>query len=67
MLKVMSAHVAVRPSGNEFLVEGHATLLQAGLRAGLKLNYGCGNAACGLCKARVVSGSVAALQAQDSL
>jgi CDP-4-dehydro-6-deoxyglucose reductase len=63
----MSAHVAVRPSGNEFLVEGHDTLLQAGLRAGLKLNYGCGNGACGLCKARVVSGSVAALQAQDYL
>jgi CDP-4-dehydro-6-deoxyglucose reductase, E3 len=64
---MMSAHVAVRPSGNEFLVEGCDTLLQAGLRAGLKLNYGCGNGACGLCKARIVSGSVAALQAQDYL
>jgi hypothetical protein len=31
----------------------------------IKLNYGCCNGACGLCKARVVSGSVAALQAQD--
>jgi CDP-4-dehydro-6-deoxyglucose reductase, E3 len=65
ILKVMSAHVTVRPSGREFLVEGHDTLLQAGLRAGLKLNYGCDNGACGLCKARVVSGSVAALHPQD--
>ena len=58
MLKVMSAQVTVRPSGHQFSVEGHDTLLQAGLRAGLKLNYGCGNGTCGLCKARVVSGEV---------
>jgi CDP-4-dehydro-6-deoxyglucose reductase len=58
MLKVMFARVTVRPSGREFLVEGHDTLLQAGLRAGLRLNYGCGSGSCGLCKARVVSGSV---------
>jgi len=65
MLKVMSARVTVSPSGREFLVEGHDTLLQAGLRAGLKLNYGCGNGTCGLCKARVVSGTVARVQAHD--
>ena len=58
MLKVVSAHVTVRPSGHEFFVEGRDTLLQAGLKAGLKLNYGCGNGTCGLCKARVVSGEV---------
>ena len=59
MLKVMSAQVTVRPSGHEFTVEGHDTLLQAGLRAGLKLNYGCGNGTCGMCKVRVISGEVA--------
>ena len=58
MLKVVSAHVTVRPSGHEFFVEGRDTLLQAGLKAGLKLNYGCGNGTCGLCKARVVVGEV---------
>ena len=31
MLKVMSAQVTVRPSGHEFTVEGHDTLLQAGI------------------------------------
>ena len=58
MLKVVSAHVVVRPSGHEFDVDGRDTLLQAGLKAGLKLNYGCGNGTCGLCKARVISGEV---------
>jgi len=65
MLKVMSARVTVRPSGREFLVEGHETLLEAGLHAGLRLNYGCGNGSCGLCKARVVSGSVAPVRTHD--
>jgi CDP-4-dehydro-6-deoxyglucose reductase, E3 len=59
MLKVMSAQVTVRPSGHEFTVEGHATLLQAGLHAGLMLNYGCGTGTCGMCKVRVISGEVA--------
>jgi CDP-4-dehydro-6-deoxyglucose reductase len=58
MLKVMSAQVTVRPSGHEFTVEGRDTLLQAGLRAGLKLNYGCGNGTCGMCKVRVTAGEV---------
>ena len=63
MLKVVSAHVTVRPSGHEFFVDGRDTLLQAGLKAGLKLNYGCGNGTCGLCKARVVSGEVVKVDA----
>jgi CDP-4-dehydro-6-deoxyglucose reductase len=65
MLKVMSAQVTVRPSGHEFTVEGHDTLLQAGLRAGLKLNYGCGNGSCGMCKVRVIAGEVAQTQHCD--
>jgi len=65
MLKVVSAHVTVRPSGHEFFVEGRDTLLQAGLKAGLKFNYGCGNGTCGLCKARVVGGEVTKLAPHD--
>lgn len=65
MLKVVSAHVAVRPSGRDFFVEGRDTLLQAGLKAGLKFNYGCGNGTCGLCKARVISGEVTKLAPHD--
>jgi CDP-4-dehydro-6-deoxyglucose reductase len=58
VLKLVSAQVTVRPSGREFFVEGRDTLLQAGLKAGLKLNYGCGNGTCGLCKARVIEGEL---------
>ncbi len=65
MLKVMTAHVTVRPSGHEFSVEGHANLLQSGLHAGLKLNYGCGNGSCGMCKVRVISGEVVKTQHSD--
>ncbi|TRZ65977.1 MAG: ferredoxin, partial [Rhodocyclaceae bacterium] len=31
VLKIMSAHVTVRPSGREFFVEGHDSLLKAGV------------------------------------
>ncbi len=65
MLKVMSAQVTLRPSGHQFAVEGHDTLLQAGLRAGLKLNYGCGNGTCGMCKVRVTAGQVARTMPTD--
>ncbi|MBI3149777.1 MAG: 2Fe-2S iron-sulfur cluster binding domain-containing protein [Betaproteobacteria bacterium] len=59
VLKIMSAQVSLRPSGREFLVEGRNTLLQAALSAGCRVNYGCTDGSCGLCKARVVEGSVA--------
>lgn len=65
MLKVMCAQVTVRPSGRQFSIEGHDTLLQAGLRAGLRLNYGCGNGTCGMCKVRVIDGEVAQVQHCD--
>ncbi len=65
MLKVVSAQVTLRPSGHQFSVEGRDTLLQAGMRAGLKLNYGCGNGTCGMCKVRVTSGQVARTMATD--
>ena len=65
MLKIMTAQVTVRPSGHQFLVEGHANLLQSGLHSGLRLNYGCGNGSCGMCKVRVISGEVAQTQHSD--
>ncbi len=65
MLNVVCANVVVRPSGNEFLVEGNDSLLQAGLKAGLGFNYGCGGGNCGLCKARLISGEVRPIQHSD--
>ncbi len=58
ILKVVAAQITLRPSGHQFTVEGHDTLLQAGLKAGLALNYGCGNGTCGMCKVRVSAGEV---------
>ena len=65
MLRVMSAHVTLHPSGHDFFVEGTDTLLEAALRAGLAVNYGCSNGNCGLCKARVVSGQVKKVRPHD--
>jgi len=65
MLEAVTAHVTVRPSGHQYLVEGNDSLLQAGLKAGIQLGYGCGNGACGLCKARLVAGELRALTKSD--
>ncbi len=58
VLRVMSAHVTLQPSRHDFLVEGSDSILEAGLKSGLALNYGCSTGNCGLCKARVISGQV---------
>jgi CDP-4-dehydro-6-deoxyglucose reductase, E3 len=65
MLRVMSAHVVIQPSRHEFFVDGADTILDAALRSGLALNYGCSNGNCGLCKARIVSGQVQKVRHQD--
>jgi CDP-4-dehydro-6-deoxyglucose reductase len=65
MLKVVSAQVTVRPSGRQFMVEGRDSLLQAGMKAGLKLAYGCGNGSCGMCKVRITDGQVARCMHSD--
>lgn len=65
MLRVMAAHVTVLPSGHDFLLEGQDTLLEAAMRAGIPLNYGCSGGNCGLCKARLVSGQVVKTRLHD--
>lgn len=65
VLRVMAAHVRIQPSGHEFFQEGHDTLLEAALRAGVALDYGCSNGNCGRCKARVVSGEVRKVRHSD--
>ncbi len=65
ILKIMAPNVTIQPSGHEFFVEGNDTLLEAALRNGVSLNYGCSNGNCGDCKARVVSGEVKKVHAHD--
>ncbi len=64
-MRAMVAHVLVLPSEREYFVEGSDTLLDAALRAGLALDYGCSNGNCGLCKAHIVSGQVKKLRNHD--
>lgn len=65
ILKIMSAHVTILPSGHEFFVESNDTLLEAALRAGVSLDYGCSNGNCGDCRARLISGEVSQVRAHD--
>lgn len=58
VLRITTAQVTVLPSKQEFLVEGHDSLLEAAIRSGIPLNYGCSGGNCGLCKARLLSGEV---------
>jgi CDP-4-dehydro-6-deoxyglucose reductase len=65
LLRVMAAQVKLLPSGEEFFVEGGDTILEAALRVGIPLAYGCSSSSCGGCKARVVSGQVKQLRPHD--
>jgi len=65
LLRVIAAQVRILPSGHEFFIEGSDSILEAGLRSGLALNYGCSNGNCGLCKAKVVSGQVGKIRDYD--
>ncbi len=63
MLRLMAAQVHLFPSGHEFFVEGNDSILEAGLRAGLALDYGCSDGSCGQCKARLLAGKTKPLRA----
>lgn len=58
VLRILSAHVTVLPSGHDFFIDGPDTLLEGALRAGVPLNYGCSGGNCGLCRAKIVNGQV---------
>ena len=61
----MSARIRILPSGREFISEGHSNLLEAGLRSGLRLGYGCSNGNCGQCLARLVQGETRKVKHHD--
>jgi CDP-4-dehydro-6-deoxyglucose reductase len=65
MLKIVTASVRLLPSGHEFFLEGNDSILDAGLKAGLYLDYGCTSGNCGSCKCKVVSGAVRKLREHD--
>jgi len=54
----MEIVIVSRAGESRFMCEADEKILFAGLRAGLTLPYDCATGTCGLCKARVNSGSV---------
>ena len=54
----MSHQISITPSGHNFVAESDETILEAALRQGLTMPYGCRDGACGACKGKVLSGTV---------
>ena len=62
----MPYQVTIQPSGHQFNVNDDETILEAALREGFSLPYGCRNGACGSCKGKVLAGSLDYGTYQDS-
>jgi CDP-4-dehydro-6-deoxyglucose reductase len=54
----MSFRVKIKPSDKEFSVEPNESVLQAAMRNGITLPYGCRNGACGSCKGKLLEGTL---------
>lgn len=54
----MPHQVRIRPSGHKFTVEDDESILDAAIRQGFPLPYGCRNGTCAACLGKVVSGEV---------
>ena len=54
----MSYRILVPSSGHEFTIEENETVLEAALRQGIGLPYGCRNGACGKCAGDLISGEI---------
>ena len=52
----MSFKIRVPASGHEFIAEEDESILEAAIRQGIGLPYGCRNGACGKCAGEVISG-----------
>jgi CDP-4-dehydro-6-deoxyglucose reductase, E3 len=61
----MERRITVQPSGHSFWAEENDSILQAGLKAGYAMPYGCSNGTCGLCRARLIEGEVTTVKHSD--
>lgn len=62
----MSYQVTLKMSGKQFRVDQDETILDAALKQGITLPYGCKNGACGSCKGKVIEGSLEHGQHSDA-
>ncbi|HRE18289.1 MAG TPA: CDP-6-deoxy-delta-3,4-glucoseen reductase [Rhodocyclaceae bacterium] len=53
----MSYQITVQPSGRQFAADADETILEAAIRQGVTLPYGCRDGACGACKGKVLEGA----------
>lgn len=54
----MSFQVSIEPGQHRFQTQAGETILEAALRQGLTLPYGCRDGACGACRGKVLSGEI---------
>lgn len=54
----MSYHITVQPSGHTFEADENEFILDAALRQGIALPYGCRSGSCGTCLGKVLSGEI---------
>jgi len=54
----MPHQVTIQPSSHTFTVQDHETIIDAALREGVVIAYGCRNGACGTCKGKIITGTV---------
>jgi len=62
----MPSQITIQPSGHVFQAAPGETVLEAALREGYRLPYGCRNGSCGSCKGKVAAGVVDHGKSQDS-
>lgn len=55
---IMTFQTTIQPSGYQFPIEEHETILTAALKHGYTLPYACREGACGMCKGKVMEGEV---------
>ena len=54
----MTHHITIGNTGHQFTANLDETILEAALREGLILPYGCRDGACGSCKGKLIKGSI---------
>lgn len=54
----MSFRTTIQPSGHNFPIEEHETILEAAIKHGYILPYSCRDGVCGVCKGKIAEGRV---------
>lgn len=63
----MSYQVTIATNGRRFLVNTSETVLEAAIRQGIGIPYGCRNGLCGTCKGKLMSGKISYKQPPAAL